>query len=545
MELTTSDPDKIMDAAYAAERAGRIDEALQHWAEFRAQHPARSTGFRNAIETAKAAGKRQLANQLILEGARQHPDQPALVSLLGQLSPKELEVAERQLSARLVRELRQRRETGDTLLDAALAPTQRRRPSNPALSTALMQVGAIEFLRPGRPEVRVACLRLLRSLKRLSKARERGRAWLADHPDDVPLVLLIAEIVDSSGETAEAHDIVQALRTRVGSDPAIDAALMSLTARLPGADVESVSSRALADHPRSPLVLREWAVIAQRQGDWDEGLRRWEAADRIVPRNKLISTGLSACRLQLAVDRSIDTTDLAKFFGSFSSLGGTMGGCEFGMVQRRYGSKALGLFRWSNIQVDDLVRGLDSNFAGLGTPENTELTISRDKGGLEEYIVQDKAYNSASHTLIYTRDAPMEKVRDQTVRRLGYLRDGLLDQLRSPDKIFVYKFVNTRQTSETLIHRIWAAVRRHGPVKLLCAVLADDDRQRGTIEVLGDGLYVGFLGRMMDRNGIPDDGFDDVGWKGVCSAVLKEDANSKFSEAAAIQTNLSDGIHAF
>ena len=156
--------------------------------------------------------------------------------------------------------------------------------------------------------------------------------------------------------------------------------------------------------------------------------------------------------------------------------------------------------------------------------------------------MQVRAYNSSSHTLIYTRDAPMERVRDQTVRRLGYLRDGLLDQLRSPDRIFVYKFVDTLDASDAPIRRIWAAVRRHGPVSLLCAVLADDDARRGTVEVLEDGLFVGFLGRMMDRNGVPEDGFDETGWKAVCSAVLELDARSKFVAAGAGSITLDPGL---
>ena len=356
MQRTISDPDTIIQAARAAARSGKIDEALQHWAEFRARSPARPVGFLRPIKLAEAAGKQQLANQLILEGAKQHPDQPELARLLGRLSPKALQTAERRLSAKRVKELTQRREPGDTLLDTALAATRSRRPSEPARLTALTYVEALEIHSPGQPNVRAACLRLLRSLKRVGEAEQRGRAWLADHPDDVTLVLLIADIIGTSGGTSEARDIVQALRTRVPPNPAVDAALISLTAQLPGADVDAVVRQALTEHPKSPVVLREWAVTAQRQGDWNEALRRWEAADRLVPHNRLISAGLDGCRLQLAIERSVDTTDLARFFGKFSSLGGTMGGCEFGMVQRRYGSKALGLFRWSNIQVDDLVR---------------------------------------------------------------------------------------------------------------------------------------------------------------------------------------------
>ena len=381
----------------------------------------------------------------------------------------------------------------------------------------------LESKNPGRSDIRTAYLRLLQNLKRLPEARERGRAWLADHADDTKLVLLIAAIFDNSGEVSASCDIVRSLRARVGPQPAIDAALMSLTARLPAEDFGAVCKRALSEHPSDPLILREWAVIAQRQGDWAEALRRWETADRIVPRNQPIMNGLFACQLQLATDRAVDSSDMAKFFGSFSSLGGSKGGCEFGMIQARYGSKALGLFRWSNIPAKDLIRGLRDGFDGLGTAENTELTTNRDPDGREEYMVQDKAYNSSTHTLIYAKDAPFEKVRDQTMRRLAYLKDGLLEQLREPSRVFVYKFLADLTKSERAIRDLWAAIRRHGPARLICAVLADQEYQRGTILKLEDGLYVGFIGHMMGKNGVPATGFDELGWKSVCSAVLNVD----------------------
>jgi hypothetical protein len=64
----------------------------------------------------------------------------------------------------------------------------------------------------------------------------------------------------------------------------------------------------------------------------------------------------------------------AALLDGFESLGED---CEFGLAQRHYGVEPpLTLFRWSGTQFEDLVRGLESRFVGLGAADGVEAVWS-------------------------------------------------------------------------------------------------------------------------------------------------------------------------
>lgn len=538
--MDATPPDKFDDAAARdAAAAGRFDEALAAWAALRASHPKHPRAWLGSIEAARAAQRPVMACRLIVEGAQRCPGNAELARLLAAIPRGARERAE-EFIARRAGPARPARAGGrspgggagpaktapDAKREAAeiLAIARKRRAGPVILVPALARAEALVSAYPRNPDARVAEITVLRALKRLDEARARAEAALLALPGSLAIALLLIDVLDDAGDLKAARDAAMTLRTARPNDAQVEARLIGLTSRLgEDAAAEAAVTAARQRFPNSAAVLTVWATLAQRRGEWQEALARWEHAAAQIPANARIRLGLGACRLQLTVAEVAGTSesDLAAFFSRFESLGGTLGGCEFGMVQRNHGSAALGLLRWSNIRPEQLITGLQKNFAGLGVIENTELHTLRLSPEREEYIVYDRNYSLGSHTFISTKDAPYDKMLVQTARRLAYLRDAMLDLLRKGERVFVYKFFDTPPDAEAVMTEIFEALRRHGANRLICAIRTPDAATRGTVRKLRDGLYVGYIGQFMgkDATGIE---FDVEAWKSVCAAVLAD-----------------------
>ena len=197
----------------------------------------------------------------------------------------------------------------------------------------------------------------------------------------------------------------------------------------------------------------------------------------------------------------------AQFMMRFESLGDN---CEFGLVQRRCGAEPLGLLRFSNLTLPQLMRGLDNGFADLGDPANMQFGL--DSGEPREYVLQDRAYGLVFHTFIHEGQAVESELIEQQAARLLFLRRKLLEDLAEGEKIFVVK--RNGEITEPEALALHAALRRHGPNTLLYVVQGDSEHPLGTVERVAPGLLRGYVDRLAPPSNAHD--LSLGAWLAVC-----------------------------
>ena len=168
----------------------------------------------------------------------------------------------------------------------------------------------------------------------------------------------------------------------------------------------------------------------------------------------------------------------------FESLGGS---CEFGMVQRHYGAEPLGLLRWAAVPAVALIAALRTNLAGFGDAENTDLDLYEGR----EYAVIDTRYRLRSHTRVMADTVPRDVVFAQQCRRLRFLRDKMIEDLRDGEKILVY--ANRVRLADGEIDDLYSAVRLYGPNRLLCVRPEEPGCKSGLVQRRQEGLFVAYL----------------------------------------------------
>ena len=204
---------------------------------------------------------------------------------------------------------------------------------------------------------------------------------------------------------------------------------------------------------------------------------------------------------------------------AFASLGDN---CEFGLVQRRCGIEQLGLFRFAQIPIANLVAALDGSFDGLDDPEAIavmqapRLASAPRTAGPRDYFVYHIDYGAAWHAGVFD-GPPTEHVLADERRRLAYLKRNLLEELAAGSRIYVVRRVKPLARDDVLA--LWRALQRHGPNALLWAVPADATHRAGTVVPIEPGLYQGYIDHLA-----ADDDPSDVsvrGWIELCRRTLQ------------------------
>ena len=153
----------------------------------------------------------------------------------------------------------------------------------------------------------------------------------------------------------------------------------------------------------------------------------------------------------------------------FESLGEN---CEFGLFQRRCDAEPLGLLRFSSTFMRNLIRGIDNGFEGLGEIEDIDPRL--EGAPRKEYMIHERKFGLVYHTFVYEGQRSVWLMREQESARLKFLRRKFMEELESPDKIFVYKF--GAGVSEEEILPLHMALNRYGEATLLWVVPAERDR---------------------------------------------------------------------
>ena len=295
-------------------------------------------------------------------------------------------------------------------------------------------------------------------------------------------------------------------------------------------EAKAVLDRALALHPNSQLLRAVEGILASSREDWTKAVELWAAYRRSFPSDSagwehygravqgalLAATDENlAAKTSLTAPLKVDVVDdesVRQLLLGFESLGDS---CEFGSVQRRYAAEPLGLLRWNDVQLHNLLAALARRFEGMGEPENTEMPII-DNG---EYTVKDRRWDLWMHTFLFEGQTDPEALLPKMCRRVVYLRDKLVADLAAAEKIFVYC---TDAIDAGQVAALHAALSAYGPVKLLAVqpvgAASDLTGAPGELVQLGERRWIGHLSRLGVAAGNDwDIAFED--WISICRKV--------------------------
>jgi hypothetical protein len=311
----------------------------------------------------------------------------------------------------------------------------------------------------------------------------------------------------------EAQLVVEEMRRRFSDVPARyveEARYLLRRDRLDEAEVLlTAASRRFPEHSQVNATL---AVIADRRQDRPTAIRRWQHVREMFsdyPRRWE----------QEGHDFSSDAArqQYASLVLKFESLGDN---CDFGSVQRHYGSEPLGLLRFSAAPLPQLLEALRNGFAGVGERARTRFEPRTEPNGAIEYWLCDDQYKFEMHTHLF-QDESMTQARLGMLlgvycQRLALLRNELIHDLRKPEKIFVYQRAGGLSQDE--IMSLFRAIRNYGPGVLLCGLPEDGAHSAGTVEQVEDGLLLGYLDRFTGPENLHP-AYDT--WLKICLAAEK------------------------
>jgi hypothetical protein len=203
-------------------------------------------------------------------------------------------------------------------------------------------------------------------------------------------------------------------------------------------------------------------------------------------------------------DESLHARECTSLLDRFESLGDS---CELALLQRLYNVNNVSLLRWADTPPAALVAALNDDLGGVGDARYTIVTV---KGN--EYLTADTRYSMSSHTFTLASAEPIETFSAEQCGRIQWLRERLIEGLKSADKIFVYAY--KEGISDTHVVQLHEALCRYSPKNILvCMRLEDAAHAAGSVEQVREGLFMGYLDRFSTID-IPVDA-----WLSVCREV--------------------------
>jgi tetratricopeptide (TPR) repeat protein len=507
-------------AAEIADLRSDVTAALERWQTVRTKFPESSAGYTGALRTLREANRLDQAPAMLAAGLEAFPEDRELLAAAARTAESAQNVEQAHKYWQRLVEL----VPGNPryALMAALSLMGGRVGRAKRLPEILQRLDQVHANFPDFAPAYAAHLDCLVSAGRLDEAERLAPDWHARFPDHADIALSRAHIAAERGRPEEAVLLIEGLRAQVPATPAIEGAYIKALSAAGALDrAEAVCVAAMSKFPGARRLLSEYARLATRRGDWQAAQARLQDALRQWPADAGLAKELLHARIQLAGQIEAENAAPpaegdAALFAQFESLGGSFLGCEFGTVQRSFGTESLGLLRWTRITADELIGALRDSFQDVGSEETTVLKIVRNASNIEEYVTSDNRFGMKSNTFMKVSDAPFDKMFTQTCRRLRFLRGRMLEDLRLAEKIFVFKAFHP--LADGKIRQLHEAIRTHGDGALLCVMKADADHAKGTVRRLANGLYVGYVGFFM-KDADKNPGSDRASWHAVCSAA--------------------------
>ncbi len=266
--------------------------------------------------------------------------------------------------------------------------------------------------------------------------------------------------------------------------------------------------------------------IAQPLEIWDE-LVATDLADALrsmtlgrVPASAALAALADSAKLPVEVREAVQQLryrhldlETRRIMSRFESLGGDR---SLGDVQRAYGAEPLGLWRFSNVELDIVTDVLRDGLVGIGAPEFTRLKVRAPN----EYYLEDIRYAMFLRCLTPGIEGVTGNVYAKECRKLAFLANDLKNKIMKGDKIFVVHAMPETIPDEYL-QRLLAAVRRNGPGRLLYLEVASDPSKLGAFFVRDDGIMVGQVARLRYENELIKPTMEMMAtWLRVCEQAL-------------------------
>ena len=366
-----------------------------------------------------------------------------------------------------------------------------------------------------------------RVLSRVDEASALMREALNRFPNDLGVIREAARTADRRHAYAESIILWERLRSRSDKDWEASQGHANCLVQLHRFDEAKVAiDRAVADFPKARSFLALRGALAMAREDWDAALSIWTAFREKYPNDQVgwenLGRTLTSKHLE-DVDRRESGQGIARpvdivkvedegnrtMLLKFESVGED---CEFGMVQRRYGAEPLGLLRWNYVTFESLMAAVAVGFDGMGDLDQTELW----SGGVDEYFVQDKRWGLAMHTFLSSTQVDKELFLPKMARRVAYLRDKLVSEIKHGEKTIVFKSNSVSQDDMKALH---AALWKIGPVDLLWIRTKSEGSpiprgKAGDVFKIQDNLYIGLIDRLGAAQGYWDIAYDN--WISIC-----------------------------
>lgn len=328
-------------------------------------------------------------------------------------------------------------------------------------------------------------------------------------------VVYLGRILESTGEWASAAETCGLMRQRfphLKEGHVGQATAFRMLGRLDEAG--PALAEAAQRFPNDRDVMLEQVHHAYGREDWPEAAAFCAAgAQRFPQDNEFRRRGFEIHLRSVDAAAEVGSAPASPAIASlrpdardllmqFESLGGTGHGCEFGIYQRDRGAEPLGLLRWTDLGHEQLSDALETEFEGVGTPEQTLIFVP-DTDMRKQYWTRDRRFYMVSGTSVFLDEVSEEKLFPQLCRRLQFLRRKMIDDLRAGKKIFVYKNMFRNLTDDEL-DRLYNAMRRYGDNTLFYLRYADATHPDGMVEWARPGLLVGYIEHFTSS---PEDAF--------------------------------------
>lgn len=505
----SDEPWTLAQAAVLAEVRQNFTDAESRRAEFCQRFPAEPAGWRDWAATRMRAGRLEAAVQVITEALQKFPDEVDLYNIRAQIAARSGRREETEEWLRLASE----RFASDPEIAQrhAEAPVEFNRHKRWDIARS-----RYEDLNRKYPEYVQGHVRHIMLLVRAGDldraeelARSSGEVFRASgqHAD---IIVELARILDRRGDAAGAVSLLRDLQEEAPNAISGYVMLSTVLSRQSLFDeAETACRRAISRFKfRAPPYI-EYAKIASLRGDLDVALQRWKRAYYFVPREPIVDSELFITRLALTESTATNTkgdlfleigrqkrsgplTNAMMQFESLGAPGG--GGCEFGLVQRNFGAEPIGLLRWATLSTMNLVKALRERFEGLGTREQTKLSLPGLDNNLTQYYVNDTRFDIGMHTWVMRDETVAEKLLEQWCVRLQFLRRKLIADLESGGKIFVCRPGAVLTDSE--IGQLGSAVRGYGDNKLLLIQIQKARNPSGSVKWVSAGVMAGYIDRL-------------------------------------------------
>jgi hypothetical protein len=109
-----------------------------------------------------------------------------------------------------------------------------------------------------------------------------------------------------------------------------------------------------------------------------------------------------------------------------------------------------------------------------------------------QWEIWDERYGTSMHSFVSRADVPADRMAVLACKRMRFLRDKLIADLESSEKIFVLKVASEPLTAAET-EALSRSIQTYGAVKLLCVCIADADHPEGEIVPAAPGVFTGYI----------------------------------------------------